>query len=45
MEKITERVTISISKSDKERLEELKLITGEKTYSKVIQKLIRYGKL
>jgi hypothetical protein len=45
MGKITERVTISISKADKDRLDELKKIINEKTYSKIIQKLIRYGKL
>jgi len=40
-----ERLTISINTSDKKKLEELKKILNQKTYSKVIQKLIRHGKI
>lgn len=39
------RVTISVSPKDMDRIEELKKILRQRTASKVIQQLIRYGKL
>jgi len=44
MEKVSERIQISITKSDKDRLDELKEILKVNSYSKVIQTYIRYGK-
>tara|TARA_R110000782_G_scaffold268574_1_gene365170 strand:+ start:533 stop:673 length:141 start_codon:yes stop_codon:yes gene_type:complete len=45
MDKSTERLTISVSKEDKERLDGLKKALNQNTYSKVIQKLIRHGRI
>jgi hypothetical protein len=45
MDKVSERVQVSLSESDKQRLEELKVVFNVKTYSKVVQRLIRYGKI
>ena len=39
------RITISVTDEDKKRLIELKSILNQKTYSKVIQTLIKHGKL
>jgi len=44
MDKNAERVVVSISLEDKARLHELKSVFNVKTYSKVIQILIRYSK-
>lgn len=41
MDKVTERVQVSITQKDKDRLEELKKIFKQKTYSRVVQILIR----
>lgn len=41
MAKVTERVQVSITESDKERLDELKVIFNQTTYSRVVQILIR----
>ena len=45
MGKITERIQVSISKEQKDRLEELKIIFEVNTYSKALQKLIDHGKI
>lgn len=45
MEKATERITVSFSKSDIELLEEGKIKYNQNTYSKVLQQLVRYGKI
>ena len=45
MEKATKRVTISFSDLDIKRLESMKIKYNQKTYSKVLQQLVRYGKI
>lgn len=45
MEKATERITISFSKEDIKRLNDKKITLNQKTYSKVLQQLVRYGKI
>ena len=44
MDKITERVQVSITQDDKDILDRLRDIFRQKNYSRVVQILIRYHK-